>query len=262
MQRQIDSSTHSGHHKTTNPAATDSSDDGCGPPHLRAACCPHAKQKKKREKQNTKRASTRPSKHKASLPNRPTSPPAASRRTFGHSSTHHPDRNSANHVIRDITSKRQKTSHGHVAVAVPCPVSHSKDLFSACGENFTLRDLTILYKGELGRPNICYDGNLRYWMKDNIVNYFFRSFQQATQHITRFAHFHSSRTLQQINYPTEVQISLGLDATMRTVEGNIKYNFLEVWKASQGFRKLGDTCYKSIHIIPTCDGTHWYLMSE
>ena len=97
VQRQIDSSTHSGHHKTTNPAATDSSDDGCGPPHLRAACCPHAKQKKKREKQNTKRASTRPSKHKASLPNRPPSPPAASRRNLGHSSPHHPDRNSANH---------------------------------------------------------------------------------------------------------------------------------------------------------------------
>ena len=42
VQRQLDSTTHSGHHETTNPTATDSSDDGCGPPYLRAACLRHA----------------------------------------------------------------------------------------------------------------------------------------------------------------------------------------------------------------------------
>ena len=82
----------------------------------------------------------------------------------------------------------------------------------------------------------------------------------ARMHNNNRVFFLPSHTLQQINYPSDTEISLGLDEQRLTPEGDIKYNFLEVWKAAKQFRKNPNLQCKPIHVIPTCDGTHWFVM--
>ena len=107
-----------------------------------------------------------------------------------------------------------------------CPIHYSSNLLTVLGQQFTLRDLTILHREGPLNKSFCYGGGLRYWMKDNIINYFFSSLYQASMHNNNHVFFLPSHTLQQINYPSDTEISLGLEEQRLTPEGDININLL------------------------------------